>query len=89
MSEYTQPEFVRRGGGRVKERVERAVEQGNQRRVVVRRKGHKILDTSLTIAVIAVVVAPPLAAVAAVAVAFFDTTIEVHRADDVDSASTW
>ncbi len=77
---------------RVKQRVRHSVDEGNRRRLVIRRKGATLLETPLTIAVIAVIVAPVLAAAAAVAVTFFDTTIEVRAVDPsedgIDSGST-
>ncbi|MHB8576503.1 MAG: DUF4342 domain-containing protein [Dehalococcoidia bacterium] len=72
----------------VRRRVERAVHEGNRRSVIVRRRGNKLFELPLTIAIIAAVVAPPLVLVGVLAVAFWDTTVEMRQSDDDRDSGT-
>jgi hypothetical protein len=57
------------------------IHEGNVRRVVVKHEGHTVAEFPLTAGVVGAVVAPVLAAVAAIVAMLKDCSIEVERAD--------
>ena len=57
------------------------IHEGNVRRVVVKHEGRSVAEFPLTAGVVGAVVAPVLAAVAAIVAMLKDCTIEVERAD--------
>ena len=59
--------------------VQRVIEEGNARRIVIKQKGTKIVEFPLTIGVVGAVVAPLLAAVGAIATLATECTIEIER----------
>jgi hypothetical protein len=59
------------------------VHEGNVRRVVVKHNGRTVAEFPLTAGVVGAVIAPVLAAVAAIVALLKDCTIEVERVDDV------
>src|SRR5687767_6196786 len=62
------------------------VHEGNVRRVVVKHDGRTIAEFPLTAGVVGAVIAPVLAAVAAIAAMLKDCTLEIERVDrDVKS----
>ena len=68
----------------VAERLRTVVHEGNVRRVVVEHNGRTVAEFPLTAGVIGVVLAPVLAAVAAIVAMLKDCTIKVERvAEDV------
>ena len=62
------------------EAVKNLVHEGNVRRVIIKQGDRTIAEFPLTAGVIGTVIAPMLAAVAALAVVLTDCTLEVERA---------
>ena len=78
MSEpYT--ESFRVAGQQLVDAVKKLLHEGNVRRVIIKHGDHTIAKFPLTIGVIGAVLAPMLAAVAAIAAAVKECTIEVER----------
>ena len=63
-------------------RSRRIVHEGNVRRIVVKHDGRTVAEFPLTAGVVGVVIAPVLAAVAAIAAMLKDCTIEIERVKD-------
>jgi hypothetical protein len=61
------------------------IREGNVRRVVVQHQGRTVAEFPLTAGVVGAVLAPVLAAVAALVALLKDCTIQVERSDDQDS----
>jgi hypothetical protein len=66
-------------GQQLVDAVKRLVHEGNVRRVIIKHDGHTIAEFPLTIGVIGAVLAPMLAAIAAIAAAVKECTVEVER----------
>jgi len=66
-------------GQQLVDAVKRLVHEGNVRRVIIKHEGHTIAEFPLTIGVIGAVLAPMLAAIAAIAAAVKECTVEVER----------
>jgi hypothetical protein len=80
MSEpYT--ESFRVAGQQLVDAVKKLLHEGNVRRVIIKHGDHTIAEFPLTIGVIGAVLAPMLAAVAAIAAAVKECTIEVERVE--------
>ena len=78
MSEpYT--ESFRVAGQQLVDAVKKLLHEGNVRRVIIKHGDHTIAEFPLTIGVLGAVLAPMLAAVAAIAAAVKECTIEVER----------
>ena len=73
-------------GSQVVEKVKELIHQGNIRRVRLIHKGRPLIDIPLTVGVpvaaVAVLAAPVLAAIGAVAALVTECTIEVERTED-------
>ena len=73
-------------GSQLVEKVKQLIHQGNIRRVRLLHKGHSLIDIPLTIGVpvaaAAVLAAPVLAALGAIAALVTECTIEVERVED-------
>jgi hypothetical protein len=67
------------------ERLKTIVHEGNVRRVVINHDGRKVAEFPVTAGVLGAVIAPVLAAVAAIVAMLKDCTIEIERADDEDA----
>ena len=65
----------------VAERLKAVVREGNVRRVVVEHNGRTVAEFPLTAGVVGLVLAPVLAAVAAIVALLKDCTIKVERLD--------
>ena len=65
----------------VVEKLKAVVHEGNVRRVVVEHDGRTVAEFPLTAGVVGAVIAPVLAAVAAIAAILKDCTIEIERID--------
>jgi hypothetical protein len=65
----------------IAERLKAVVHEGNVRRVVVEHNGRTVAEFPLTAGVVGVVLAPVLAAVAAIAAMLKDCTIKIERVD--------
>jgi len=59
--------------------VQRVIDEGNARRIVIKQKGKTIVEFPLTVGVIGAVIAPLLAAVGAIATLATECTIEIER----------
>jgi len=80
MSE-TYKESFKVAGQQLVEAVKKLVHEGNVRRVTIKHGEHTIAEFPLTVGVIGAVLAPLLAAVAAIAAAVQECTVEVERVD--------
>lgn len=60
--------------------VQRVLEEGNARRIVIKQKGRTVVEFPLTVGVIGAVIAPMLAAVGAIAALATECTVEIERA---------
>jgi hypothetical protein len=63
------------------DRLTKLVHEGNIRRVIVKRDDDVIAEFPLTAGVVGAVLAPPLAAIGAIAVLVANCTIEVEKDD--------
>jgi hypothetical protein len=72
-------ESFRVAGQQLVDAVKKLVHEGNVRRVIIKHEGHTIAEFPLTIGVIGAVLAPMLAAIAAIAAAVKECTVEVER----------
>jgi len=72
-------------GENVVERVKQVVHEGNVRRVVVKQGDRIVAEFPLTAGVVAVVLAPVLAAIGAIVAMMKDCSIEVERTRDEPS----
>ena len=77
----TYTESFRVAGQQLVDAVKKLVHEGNVRRVIIKHEGHTIAEFPLTIGVLGAVLAPMLAAIAAIAAAVKECTIEVERAE--------
>src|SRR5262245_46431062 len=59
--------------------IEKLVEEGTVRRIVVKHDGKVIIDFPLVVGVVGAVFAAPLAGIAAIAAVITDCTLEVER----------
>jgi hypothetical protein len=59
--------------------VQRVLDEGNARRIVIKQKGRTVVELPLTIGVIGAVLAPMLAAVGAIAALATECTVEIER----------
>ena len=65
--------------GNVVEKVKELVREGNVRRVIVKHEGRVVAEFPLTAGVVGAVVAPVLAAIAALVALLKDCSIDVER----------
>lgn len=68
--------------------VKRLLHEGNVRRLVIKHEGRTVAEFPLTMGVIGAVLAPVLAAVAAIAAVITECTVEVERAGDEPPSKT-
>ena len=61
--------------------VKKLIHEGNVRRVSIRHGDHVIAEFPLTVGVVGVVLAPVLAAVAAIAAVIKECTVDVERVE--------
>jgi Domain of unknown function (DUF4342) len=66
----------------VAEKLKTVVHEGNVRRVVVEHDGRTVAEFPLTAGVVGIVLAPVLAAVAAIVALLKDCTIQIERIDE-------
>lgn len=59
--------------------VQRVIDEGNARRIIIKQKGKTIVEFPLTIGLVGAVIAPLLAAVGAIAAVATECTIEIER----------
>jgi uncharacterized protein DUF4342 len=82
MGEQTWRETIHVSASQLVDAVKKLVHEGNVRRVIVKQGDRTIAEFPLTAGVIGTVIAPVLAAVAAIAVLISDCTLVVERAVD-------
>jgi hypothetical protein len=69
-------------------RVKELVQEGNIRRIIIRNEeGKTIVEVPLTIGVVGAALAPPLAAIGAIAALVTDCSIEVERRPATETKS--
>jgi len=81
MPEPTYKESFKVAGQQLVDAVKKLVHEGNVRRVIIKHGDDVIAEFPLTIGVLGAVLAPMLAAVAAIAAVIKECTIEVERAE--------
>src|SRR5688500_11954569 len=74
-------ESIKGDANTIAETLKSIVHEGNVRRVVVKHEGRTVAEFPLTAGLVGAVVAPVLAAVAAIAALLKDCSIEIERAD--------
>ena len=82
----TYKESFKVAGHQLVDAVKKLLHEGNVRRVVIKHEDHIIAEFPLTVGVIGAVLAPVLAAVAAIAAVIKECTVEVERVDDGNPA---
>ena len=84
MAERTFTESFKVAGEQLVDAVKKLVHEGNVRRVIIKHETYTVAEFPLTVGVIGAVLAPMLAAVAALAAALKECTIEVERVETTD-----
>jgi hypothetical protein len=84
MAEQTFKESFKATGAQLLDSVKKILHEGNVRRIIVKQGDRTVAEFPLTAGVVGTVLAPPLAAIGALAALLNDCSIEVERA--VDSA---
>jgi len=79
MTAKTAWESFKVDGAQLVERVKQIVAEGNARSIVIKQDGRRIAEFPLTVGLVGAVLAPMLAAVAALAAVLSQCTIEVER----------
>ena len=74
-------ESIKGDANTIVERLKAIVHEGNVRRVVVKHEGRTIAEFPLTAGVVGAVIAPVLAAVAAIAAMLKDCTVDIEHVD--------
>ena len=73
-------------GAAILEQIKALIHEGNVRRVVIEHDGRTIAEFPLTVGVVGAVLAPVVAAIAAVVALFKDCTVHVERVSPATSA---
>ncbi len=81
MSQTQWTEQVKVEGQHLVDEVKKLYNEGNVRHLIITHEGHTIFEIPVTLGVAAAVIAPTLAAVAAVGALLTHCTIEVVRTD--------
>jgi hypothetical protein len=79
MSESTFTESFKVAGNQLLDAVKKLLHEGNVRRVIIKHETKTIAEFPLTVGVVGAVLAPMLAAVAAIAAVMGECTVEVER----------
>ncbi|MDP9365706.1 MAG: DUF4342 domain-containing protein [Chloroflexota bacterium] len=82
MSQRSAMETIKVEGGELLEEVRRLLHEGNVRRIVIKQGDRTVVEFPLTLGVVGAALAPPLAAVGAMAALLTDCSIEVERDED-------
>ena len=82
MSTQTYWESIRANGTLLLDTFKSVIREGNVRRVIIKQEGRTIAEFPLTVGVVGAALAPPLAAVGAIAALVTECTIEVERTKD-------
>ena len=75
------PESLQVVGSQTIDTVQRLIHEGNVRRIIIKHNGHSIIEVPLTVGVVGAALAPPLAAIGAIAALVAECTVEVERDD--------
>ena len=87
MAEQTFKETIKGTGAHLLDSVKKLLHEGNVRRVVVKQGDRTVAEFPLTAGVVGTVLAPPLAAIGALAALLTDCSLEVERVGEpVDPA---
>ena len=79
MGTQTYWESIRASGTLLLDTFKNLIHEGNVRRVIIKQDGRAIAEFPLTVGVVGAALAPPLAAVGAIAALVTECTIEVER----------
>jgi len=82
VSQRSAMETIKVEGGELLEEVRRLLHEGNVRRIVIKQGDRTVVEFPLTLGVVGAALAPPLAAVGAMAALLTDCSIEVEREED-------
>ena len=82
MSTQTYWESIRASGTLLLDTFKSLIREGNVRRVIIKQDGRTIAEFPLTVGVVGAALAPPLAAVGAIAALVTECTIDVERTTD-------
>ena len=74
-------ESIKIDANTITEKLKTLIHEGNVRRIVVKHDGRTVAEFPLTAGVVGAVIAPVLAAVAAIAAMLKDCTVEIERVD--------
>jgi uncharacterized protein DUF4342 len=77
----TYTESFKVAGQQLVDAVKKLIHEGNVRRIIIKHDGHSIAEFPLTVGVLGAVLAPMLAAIAAIAAAVKECTIDVERVE--------
>ena len=80
-------ESFRAESATIVDKIKALIHEGNVRRVVVEHEGRTIAEFPLTVGVVGAVLAPVVAAIAAVVALFKDCTIHVERVSSDSGAA--
>ena len=69
------------------EEVRRLIHEGNVRRIVIKQGERTVVECPLTLGLVGAALAPPLAAVGAMAALLTDCSIEVEREEEPGAAT--
>lgn len=75
-------ERIKVEGGELLEEVKRLIHEGNVRRISIKQGERTVVEFPLTIGLVGAALAPPLAAVGAMAALLTDCSIEVERDEE-------
>src|SRR5207302_5750194 len=78
-------EQIRVRGEHLEQKVKELIHEGNVRHLVIKHGDHIVMEIPVTLGVVGVVLAPIVAAVAAVGALVTDCTIEVVRTEEPGS----
>jgi hypothetical protein len=78
-SQRSWQETIRVQGDKAVEQVKRLIHEGNIRRVVVKQGDRTIAEFPLTVGVLGAAIAPPLAAIGALAALLTDCQVELEK----------
>lgn len=86
MAEQTFKESFKVTGAQVLDAVKKLLHEGNVRRIVIKQGDRVVAEFPLTAGVVGTVLAPPLAAIGALAALINDCSLEVERSVDPKDA---
>ncbi|MFI7707534.1 DUF4342 domain-containing protein [Nonomuraea sp. NPDC049480] len=73
-------EEIRVRGAELTEKIKTVIHEGNVSRIIVKDShGHTVMETPVTVGVVAFIAAPVVTAAAALAAAAAEWTIQIHR----------